>query len=110
MNATKTNTPGVQIKLKFYAYDVKVLENTVKNIIEVVKKSGAKVKGPIMLPTRRKLWAVNRSPFIYKTSQEHFEMRIHQRLLIIQNPNPETIEALRDLQVPSGVQVIFKNK
>lgn len=100
----------LKIKLKLYAYDTKVLDSTLRNIIDVVKKSGAVVKGPIMLPTRKKRWTVNRSPFIYKTSQEHFEMRIHQRLLVILDPNPQTIEFLKDLQVPSGVQVIFKNK
>ena len=100
----------LKIKLKLYAYDTKVLDSTVRNIIDVVKKSGAVIKGPIMLPTRKKRWTVNRSPFIYKTSQEHFEMRIHQRLLVILDPNPQTIELLKDLQVPSGVQVIFKNK
>lgn len=100
----------MKIKLKLYAFDTKVLEATIRNIIDVARKSGAVIKGPIMLPTRKRRWTVNRSPFIYKTSQEHFEMRVHQRLLVIENPNPQTIEYLRDLQVPSGVQVIFKNK
>jgi len=104
-----TEKGTLKIRLKLYAYDVKLLEVTIKNIIEAVKKSGALAKGPIMLPTKRKRWTVNKSPFIYKTSQEHFEMRIHQRLLLIENPNPQTIEYLRDLQVPNGVKVIFKN-
>ena len=101
---------GFEIKLKFYSYDLKLLDTTLKNIVEAIKRSGASVKGPIMLPTRVKRWAVNRSPFIYKTSQEHFEMRIHQRLLVIVNPNPQTIEYMKELQVPAGVQVIVKNK
>ena len=105
-----TGKTDFEIRLKFYSYDPKILDATLKNIIETVKKSGASVRGPVMLPTRIKRWAVNRSPFIYKTSQEHFELRIHQRLLIIVNPNQQTIEYMRDLQVPAGVQVIFKNK
>ena len=96
------------IKVKLSAYDVKVLDSTVLNIIDTVKKSGAMVKGPVMLPTERKVWAVNRSPHIYKTSIEHFEMRIHKRLLVIDNPNAKTIELLQGLQVPAGVLVELK--
>ncbi len=111
-NTAKTKDEGAhfEIKLKFYSYDLKLLDTTLRNVIEAIKRSGASVKGPIMLPTRIKRWTVNRSPFIYKTSQEHFELRIHQRLLVIVNPNPQTIEYMRDLQVPAGVQVIVKNK
>ncbi len=100
------NTFTIRVRLE--AFDVKVLDSTVRNIIDVVKKSGAKVSGPIMLPTKRKLWAVNRSPHIYKTSQEHFEMRIHRRLLVIANPTSETVELLKGLQIPAGVSVSLK--
>ena len=98
----------LKIKVRLEAYDVKLLDTTVRNIIEAVKKSGANVNGPIMLPTKRKLWAVNRSPHIYKTSQEHFEMRIHRRLLVIKDPNAKTIELLKGLQVPAGVSVVLR--
>jgi len=107
---TEKKKQAFEMKLKFYSYDPKLLDSTLKNIIETIRKSGARVRGPIMLPTKTKRWAVNRSPFIYKTSQEHFELRIHQRLLVIANPNSQTIEYMRDLQVPAGVYVIFKNK
>ncbi len=99
---------GLKIRVRLEAYDVKVLDTTVRNIIDAVKKSGASVNGPIMLPTKRRVWAVNRSPHIYKTSQEHFEMRIHRRLLVITDPNTQTIDLLKNLQVPAGVSVVLK--
>ncbi len=109
----KTTEPKAKgaflIKLKFYSYDVKLLDTTLRSIIEAIKRSGASIKGPVMLPTKIRRWAINRSPFIYKTSQEHFEMRIHQRLLVIVNPNTQTIEYMKNLQVPAGVQVIVKS-
>ncbi len=100
------NTLTIRVRLE--AFDVKILDTTVRHIVEAVKKSGAVVSGPIMLPTKRKVWAVNRSPHVYKTSQEHFEMRIHRRLLVIANPNQETIELLKGLQIPAGVSVSLK--
>ncbi len=99
---------GLKISVRLEAYDVKVLDSTVRNIIDAVRKSGANVNGPIMLPTKRKVWAVNRSPHVYKTSQEHFEMRIHKRLLVIASPNSKTIDLLKGLQVPAGVSVTLK--
>ncbi|WKZ30290.1 MAG: 30S ribosomal protein S10 [Candidatus Dojkabacteria bacterium] len=103
-----TNAPTTKINVKLSAYDIKVLDTTVRNIVATAAKSGAQVVGPVMLPVKKKVWAVNRSPHVYKSSMEHFEMRTHRRLIMIVNPNPQTIELLQGLQVPAGVSVELK--
>jgi len=102
------NAPSLKISVKLSAYDIKVLDTTVRNIVATVVKSGAQVVGPVMLPVKKKVWAVNRSPHIYKSSIEHFEQRTHRRLIMIVNPNQQTIELLRGIQVPAGVSFDLK--
>ncbi len=97
-----------KIRIKLKAFDPKVLDQSVKQIIETVKRSGGVIKGPIPLPTQRKVWCVLRSPHKFEQSREHFEMRIHKRLIDIENASPQTIEALMDISLPAGVDVEIK--
>ncbi len=97
-----------KIRIKLKAYDHKALDQSVKQIIETVKRSGGVIKGPIPLPTQRKIWCVLRSPHKFDQSKEHFEMRIHKRLIDIENATPQTIEALMDISLPAGVDVEIK--
>jgi small subunit ribosomal protein S10 len=103
-----TSAPNTKINVKLSAYDIKVLDTTVRSIVGTAVKTGAQVVGPVMLPVKKKVWAVNRSPHVYKSSMEHFEMRTHRRLITIVNPNPQTIEQLQALQVPAGVNIELK--
>ncbi len=97
-----------KIRIKLKAYDHKVLDQSVKQILETVKRSGGVIKGPIPLPTKRKVWCILRSPHKFDQSREHFEMRIHKRLIDIENATPQTIEALMDISLPAGVDVEIK--
>jgi len=98
--------PKLRIKLK--AYDHKIIDNSVKQIIDIAGRYGAEVVGPVPLPTEISKFTVNRSSFIHKNAREQFEMRTHKRLIDILNPNQEIIEALRDLNLPSGVDISIK--
>ena len=88
-----------KIRVKLKGYDAVVLDKSSKSIIETAISTGAKVAGPIPLPTRRRKVAVNRSPFIYKSSIEHFEIGTHKRVIDIIDPTPKTIDALQHLQI-----------
>ncbi len=94
---------GSKIRVKLKGYDAVVLDKSSKSIIETAISTGAKVAGPIPLPTRKRKLAVNRSPFIYKSSIEHFEIATHKRVIDIIDPTPKTIDALQHLQMPAGV-------
>ncbi len=96
---------GSKIRVKLKGYDSVVLDKSSKSIIETAISTGAKVAGPIPLPTRRRKVAVNRSPFIYKSSMEHFEIGTHKRVIDIIDPTPKTIDALQHLQMPAGVGI-----
>lgn len=96
---------GSKIRVKLKGYDAVVLDKSSKSIIETAISTGAKVAGPIPLPTRKRKIAVNRSPFIYKSSVEHFEIGTHKRVIDIIDPTPKTIDALQHLQMPAGVGI-----
>ena len=96
-------TAKIRVKLK--GYDSIVLDKSTKSIIETAVSTGAKVAGPVPLPTRKRKVAVNRSPFIYKSSIEHFEINTHKRVIDIIDPTPKTIDALQHLQMPAGVGI-----
>ena len=96
---------GPKIRVKLKGYDSVVLDRSAKSIIETAISTGAKVAGPIPLPTRKRKVAVNRSPFIYKSSIEHFEIGTHKRVVDIIDPTPKTIDALQHLQMPAGVGI-----
>ncbi|MEK7169422.1 MAG: 30S ribosomal protein S10 [Patescibacteria group bacterium] len=97
-----------KLRIKVKAYDTKLIDNSVKQIIEAIKRQGGEVMGPIPLPTEFKRYTVNRSTFVHKKSREQFELRVHKRLVDILNPQQKIIESLTDLNLPSGVDVEIK--
>lgn len=97
-----------KVRIKIQAYDNKVIDAATKTIIDTAERNNAKVVGPVPLPTQIKKYSVNRSTFVHKTSQEQFEMRIHKRLVDIIGPNAKAIDALMNLNLPSGVDVAIK--
>ena len=97
-----------KIRIKLKAFDHKLLDQSAQRIVQEAKRTGARVAGPIPLPTKRSVWCVIRSPFIDKESMEHFEMLIHKRLIDILDPTPETVDALMRLDLPGGVDIEIK--
>ena len=97
-----------RIRLKIRAYDHKIIDQSTRTIIETVERSGAKIAGPVPLPTEKRRYTVNRSSFVHKDARDQFEMRVHKRLIDILEPTPKTIEALTSLNLPAGVDVEIK--
>ncbi|MDI6839353.1 MAG: 30S ribosomal protein S10 [bacterium] len=97
-----------RIRIKLKAYDHALLDRSAQEIVNVVRETGAKVSGPIPLPTKRSLYTVLRSPFINKKSREQFELTIHKRLIEVSDPTKRTTEALTRLDLPAGVDVEIK--
>ncbi len=97
-----------KLRIRVRAYEHKILDASIKQILDVAFRFDATVEGPIPLPTEIKKYTVNRSSFIYKNSREQFEMRVHKRLIDIVNPTPKLIEALTNLSLPSGVTIDVK--
>src|SRR4029453_4211028 len=97
-----------KIRIRLKAYDHNLLDRSMKEIVETVRRTGARVTGPVLLPTMINRWTVLRSPHVDKTSREQFEMRTHKRLLDILDPTPQTVDALMKLELPSGVDVEIK--
>lgn len=97
-----------KLRIRVRAYESKVLDASVKQIIDTARRFEAVILGPIPLPTEIKKYTVNRSTFIYKNAREQFEMRVHKRLIDIVNPQPKLIEALTNLSLPSGVDIDVK--
>ena len=100
------NTPKIRIRLK--AYDHKLLDQSAGEIVETARRTGAKVAGPIPLPTIIHRYTVLRSPHVDKKSREQFEVRTHKRLIDIFEPTPQTVDALMKLDLPAGVDVEIK--
>ena len=100
------DTQKIRIRLK--AYDHKLLDKSVTDIIKKVKETGARVSGPIPLPTKMHKYTILRSVHIDKKSREQFEMRIHKRLIDILEPNHDTVEKLKNLDLPAGIDVEIK--
>ena len=97
-----------KLRLRVKSYDAKLIDNSVRQIIEAIRRQGGNVVGPIPLPTEFRKYSVNRSTFVHKKSQDQFEMRVHKRLVDILNPQQKIIEALGDLNLPAGVDVEMK--
>jgi small subunit ribosomal protein S10 len=97
-----------KIRIKLKAYDHRLLDQAVCEIVETVKRTGAKIAGPVPLPTRREIYTVLRSPVIDKKSREQFDLSTHKRLIDIFEPTAKTIDSLRKLNLPSGVDVEIK--
>lgn len=93
------------LRIRLQAYDHKILDLAVEKIIEVAKKTNAGVIGPVPLPTEKQVYTILRATFKYKDSREQFEIRTHKRLLDITNPTKETVEAIRRIDLPHGVDI-----
>jgi small subunit ribosomal protein S10 len=109
--STKASTKNIavsRLRIRVRAYEYKILDVSVKQIIDTALRFDAQVLGPIPLPTEIKKYTVNRSAFVYKNAREQFEMRIHKRLIDIVNPTPKLIESLTNLSLPSGVNIDVK--
>lgn len=100
--------PAQKIRIKLKSFDHRILDKSVIDIVNTVKETGAKVVGPIPLPTKISRWTILRSPHIDKNSREQFEIRIHKRLVEILEPTQQTIDALTQLELPAGVEVEIK--
>ena len=106
MAATKKEESILRIRVR--AYESKILDRSVKQIMDTAAKFEAETRGPIPLPTEIKKYTVNRSSFVYKDAREQFETRVHKRLIDIINPSPKVIEALTNMNLPSGVDIDVK--
>jgi len=108
--ATAAAVPVTEHKLRIRvrAYEHKILDLSVKQIMDTAARFDATVVGPVPLPTEIKRWTVNRSTFVHKDAREQFEMRVHKRLVDIMNPSPKVVEALTNLNLPSGVTIDVK--
>lgn len=100
------NSQKIRIRLK--AYDHEIIDKSARKIVETALESGAKVSGPIPLPTRRSIYCVIRSPHVDKDSREHFEIQTHKRLIDIFDPTPKTVDSLMRINLPAGVDIEIK--
>jgi len=97
-----------KIRIRLKAYDYHLLDQSVEDIVDTAKRTGARVSGPIPLPTRKEKFTVLRSPHVDKKSREQFEIRTHKRLIDILEPTPQTVDALMKLDLSAGVDVEIK--
>ena len=100
--------PNQKIRIRLKAYDHEIIDQSAKKIVDTVLRTGAKISGPIPLPTERNLYCVIRSPYVDKDSREHFEIRTHKRLIDILDPTPKTVDSLMRLDLPGGVDIEIK--
>lgn len=106
--AVKKEETKQKLRIKIRAYDNKVIDSSAKQIVEAAERYGVTVTGPVPLPTEIKKYAVNRSTFVHKSAGEHYEMRVHKRLIDIINPTAQAIDALTNLNLPAGVDIEIK--
>ena len=99
---------AARLRVKLKAYDHRVIDDTSVKILDAAIATGAKIVGPIPLPTKRTIHTVMKSPFVNKDSQEHFETLVHKRLIDILDPSPRTIDYLSNLDLPAGVSIEIK--
>ena len=102
------NEIDFKIRIRMEAYDHRILDQSAADIVETAKRMGAKVSGPIPLPTHMERYTVLRSPHVDKKSREQFEMRTHKRLIDIIEPTPKTVDALNKLNMPAGIEIKIK--
>ena len=102
------NEIDFKIRIRMEAYDHGILDQSAADIVETAKRTGAKVSGPIPLPTRMERYTVLRSPHVDKKSREQFEIRTHKRLIDIIEPTPKTVDALNKLNMPAGIEIKIK--
>ena len=107
--STKTSGKSVQkIRIKLQAYEHRILDQSVVEILNTARRTGSVVAGPIPLPTRIERYTVNRSPHVDKKSMDQFEIRTHKRLMDIINPTAKTVDELKKLNLPAGVDILLK--
>ena len=99
---------GQKIRVRLRAFDAEIIDQSAKSIVSAVVRAGAKVSGPVPLPTKINKYTVLKSPHVNKKSREQFEMRTHKRLIDIINPTSDTIDALMKIELPAGVDVEIK--
>ena len=99
---------GLKIRIRLKAYDHRVIDQSAKQIVDTAIRTGASVSGPVPLPTKRSTFTVVKSPHVYKTGGEAFEMKVHKRLIDILNATPKTIDSLQNLSLPAGVDAEIK--
>lgn len=99
---------GQRIRVRLRGFDYSLVDQSARSIVQTVKRTGAKISGPVPLPTKIQKFTVLRSPHVNKKSREQFEMRTHKRLIDIYEPSGDTIEALMKLELPAGVDVEIK--
>ena len=104
----KTVVSSEKIRIRLKAYDHVVLDQSAEKIVDTAKKTGAKVSGPIPLPTKKEVITILRSPHKYKDSREQFEMRTHKRVIDILYPTQKTVESLTKIELPAGVNIEIK--
>ena len=104
----KTNVASEKIRIRLKAYDHVVLDQSAEKIVDTAKKTGAKVSGPIPLPTQKEIVTILRSPHKHKDSREQFEMRTHKRVIDILYPTQKTVESLTKIELPAGVNIEIK--
>ena len=97
-----------KLRIRIRVYDHKIIDSSVRQIVETVTRYGAEIVGPLPLPTEIRKYTVNRSTFVHKNAREQFEMRVHKRLIDILNPVPKIIDALTNLTLPAGVDIEIK--
>ena len=97
-----------KIRIKLKSYEHKLIDQSAERIVETAKRTGARVSGPIPLPTEREIVTILRAVHKYKDSREQFERRTHKRLIDINNPNPKTVDAMMKLDLPAGVEIEMK--
>jgi small subunit ribosomal protein S10 len=97
-----------KLRLRIKSYDQRLIDNSCRQIVEVLERSNADIVGPIPLPTEFRKYTVNRSSFVYKNSREQFELRVHKRIIDILNPTSRLMESLSDLNLPAGVDIEVK--
>lgn len=97
-----------RIRVRLKSYDARVIDGCCQQILDTAIRTGAKVVGPIPLPTDRSVYVVNKSPFVDKNARDHFEIKVHKRLIDIMSPTDKTIDSLTHLELPAGVDVEVK--
>ncbi|MFZ5390689.1 MAG: 30S ribosomal protein S10 [Patescibacteria group bacterium] len=107
-NQAKEEEVKSRVRIKIRAYDHKIIDQAVRTILETAQRTGARIVGPLPLPTELTRYTVNSSSFVHKNAREQYEMRVHKRLLDIMDPNAKTIDALTNLNLPAGVDVEIK--
>ncbi len=97
--------PKGRIRVRLKSYDARVIDSCCQQILDTAIRTGAKVIGPVPLPTDRSVYAINKSPFVDKNARDHFEIRVHKRLIDIVGPTEKTMDSLSHLELPAGVDV-----